>query len=206
MALFNKFVLKDFTKERYLALANAYPRLKEEKTQIYLMLSLTFISLSFLGIFAINPTLTTIVELNKKLDDSIFVSHSLETKIENLSSLNTQYEYLSDTWPLVNRAIPGTPQVVPVLGQIQTIAKNNNVTLTDLQSYQVDLTKNIIQSKYIKAASFVFSATVTGPRDNLLQFVKAISRFDRVIAIESINFLNEGSQSVTIRAQAFFIP
>jgi Tfp pilus assembly protein PilO len=206
MAFLNKFTIRDFAKERYLALVRSYPRLTEEKTQIYLMLSLTFASLSFLGIFAISPTLTTIVELNKKLADSIFVDQSLQTKLTNLSMLHTQYESLSQTWPIVNSVIPNDPQVVLLLGKIHAIAINNNVLLTNLQANQIKLSSLTPHPKYQKEANFIFTITAFGQTENLVQFVKTISQFDRVVLIEAINYVNEGKQSVTVRARAFYIP
>jgi Tfp pilus assembly protein PilO len=207
MALFNRFIIKDFTKERYLALVREHPRLGEEKVHIYIMLSLTFAALSFLGMFAINPTLTTIVELNKKLSDSEFVNQALKTKISNLSSLNTQYEALMNTWPIVDAAVPNDPRVVAVLGQIQAIAKVSNVQLSVIQSFEVELTNNIIRKSALpKEASYVFTITAEGSKENLLQFVKTVSGFDRIVAIEAINYSNEEKQSVTIRARTFFSP
>lgn len=204
MTLFNKLVFKDFAKARYLEIVKRYPRLQEEKTQMYLMLSLTFLSLSFLGIFAINPTLTTITELNKKLEDSKYANDSLKSKIANLSTLNTQYRTYNDFWPLLDNAIPYDPQVANVLGQIQSVAKDNNVSVFSLQSYDVELTKR--SSNLQKESSFVFSVTVEGTEENLLNYLQAISAFNRTISIESISFIHENTQRLTVRARAFFLP
>jgi len=205
MALFNRYILKDFTKERYLALARSYPKLSEERTQIYIMLILTFISLSFLGMFAINPTLTTIVELNKKLSDSEFVSNALKTKIDNLSSLNTQYEALANTWPIVNLAAPNTPEAVMLLGQMQAIAKESNVQLIDLGASTVELSKPATKKTLLpKAVSFAFFVTAIGEKNNLIQFTKLVANFDRVVALESISYSNEEEESVNITGRVFF--
>ena len=206
MPVFNKFVIKDFTKERYLSLVRAHPKLGEEKTQIYLMLILTFLSLSFLGIFAINPTLTTIVELNRKLEDSKFVNEALKTKTANLSSLTTQYQALNNTWPIVNAAVPSNPQVTVLIGQLKTLAQDNNVQLVDLQSYEVELANSLTkENPFPKQASYVLSMTAEGTDQSLLAFTKAVSNFNRVLTVEEINFTNEEKLSVTIRARAFFI-
>ena len=205
MAIFHRFIIKDFTKERYLSLVRAHPVLSEERTQIYLMLIITFLSLSFLGLFAINPTLTTIVELNRKLSDSEFINTSLKTKIANLSSLNAQYEALTNTWPIVENAVPNDPRVAMILAQIQAIAKDSKVTLRELQSLTVEI-PHFTNKKSIlpKEASYVFTVTAQGSKEQLILFVKTLSGFDRITAIETINYANEEIESVTVRGQIFF--
>src|SRR6185369_4829855 len=82
------------------------PHMKKESTKLITMLIFTFISLSLLGIFAINPTLSTIIELQKQYDESQFVYQQLKTKSNNLSTLHQQYQVLSDDLPYVYDAIP----------------------------------------------------------------------------------------------------
>lgn len=204
MSFFQKATVRDFTKERYLAMVKAFPKLREEKTQAYFMLSLTFISLSILGVFAINPTLSTIIELNKKLEDSIFVSEALKTKMNNLSALHAEHAALKNSWPVVEAAVPNDPRTTYILGQMQQIAKDTGVEVVDLQAFQVELSR---QGKpTLKEASFVFSVSVEGNSTQQLQFLDAVTTFDRVVAIESIALTNETTQVLTIRARAFFTP
>lgn len=205
MGLFNKQILKDFTKERYMAIVKSHPNLQEERAQIYTMLILTLVSLSFLGIFAINPTLTTIFELNRKLDDSEFVSDSLKAKIANLSSLNTEFDALTNTWPLVENAVPENPEAARLLGQLQAIAKTSNVTLTDMRSSSLDLPKSQVKKTTLpKSDSFVFSITAKGDKDSLIRFADLVLSFDRVVTLESISYSNEAEESLTVKGRVFF--
>lgn len=200
---FQRVRVRDFTKERYLAMAKAFPRIREEKTQAYFMISLTLASLSFLGIFAINPTITTILELNKKLEDSKFVAQSLKTKMANLSSLHSQFEVLKSSWPTVNAAVPNTPRTAYLLGQMQALAEDTGVKVVDLQSFEVGLIK---QEKTLKESSFVYSVSVEGDIPQLMQFLAAVTKFDRVIEIESVTLTDEGRKILTVRAKTFFTP
>lgn len=206
MGLFSKQTFKDFTKERYMMMVKSHPILKEERTQVYIMLILTLVSLSFLGIFAINPTLTTIFELNRKLADSEFVSSTLKVKIANLSSLNAQYDALLNTWPLVGKAVTENPEAVRLLGQLQAIAKTSNVTLTDLRSSSLDLPKSQAKKTTLpKSESFVFTVIAKGDKDNLMRFASLVFNFDRVVALESISYNNESEESLTIQGRVFYI-
>lgn len=202
MKFFQGFIMKDFAKERYLAIVRNYPRLREEKTQIYMMLSLTFLSLSFLGIFAINPTLTTIVELNKKIADSEFTNDALKTKVTNLSSLYQQYQAMTSVWPLVDAAIPDDPKAAYLLGQIQAIARDTGVNIKTLQTAQIELTKTAKGHDL----AYDFDITATGNTENLIQFTKALSGFDRVISIDNIALSQKDLSDITIHGRAFYLP
>jgi Tfp pilus assembly protein PilO len=204
MPMFKNIRMKDFTKERYLAMTKAFPRMQQEQTQAYFMLSLTFISLSFLGVFAINPTLTTIFELNKKLEDSKFVDQALKTKMANLSALHDKYAALQSDWPKVNAAVPNNPQTAYLLGQMQAIAEDTGVKVVDLQSFEVELTKQ--SEGTLKESSYVYSVSVTGDTPQLVEFLQAVTSFDRVIGIESVILTDEGRKILTIQARTFFTP
>ena len=72
----NYFESLSITKYReYLKLL---PATKRENTKAITMLIFTFISLSVLGLFAINPTLSTIIELQKQYEESQFVHEQKE--------------------------------------------------------------------------------------------------------------------------------
>jgi len=200
------FTMKDFRKARYLSLVKAYPLFKKERSQLYLLFSLTFLSLSLLGIFAFNPTITTIVELRKKLADSKFANERLKTKINNLSSLHAQYEALTNVWPVVNAAVPDEPKAAYVMGQVQAIAKATNVSIADLEVFQIELTKKTTPLQKQKYSSFTYSVTVSGSTEDQMTFLKTLSQFDRTISIESVTFSNDEKQLLTVVVRTYFIP
>ena len=80
---------------KYRAFLKLLPPIKNENTRIITTLILTFAAMTFFGAFAINPTLTTIVNLKKQLEDSQIVYNKLVEKNNNLSFLLNQYNSLS---------------------------------------------------------------------------------------------------------------
>src|SRR5690606_19872349 len=95
-------------------------------------LTFTFLGLSFLGLFAINPTLTTIIELQKQLEESKFVHEQLTTKMNNLSNLQQQYNTLSDDLIYVYDAIPQNADATKVIAQLYTLAEKENLQITSI--------------------------------------------------------------------------
>ena len=67
------------------------PDFKEERTRKFTTLVFTLLALSFFGLFAISPTLSTIANLNKQLSDNEFVDSQLQNKINNLYTLQQDY-------------------------------------------------------------------------------------------------------------------
>jgi len=61
-----KSYFENLTASKYREYMKYLPNLKEESTRTFVTLALTFASLSFFGLFAINPTLATIINLKNR--------------------------------------------------------------------------------------------------------------------------------------------
>lgn len=181
------------------------PLLKNERTQAYTTLTLTLFALSFFGLFAINPSLSTIAQLQKKLEDSRYVNQKLLEKIANMRSLQTQYSLIENDVPLVLRAIPKQPTVPILIGQIQSLAVQSSVTLTKLQSFQVELAP--VQENPEKYASFNVSLEASGPFENISLFLSSLTQFDRIFTPDTITLLRSastGTYSMSLRGKVYY--
>src|SRR5258708_544713 len=99
------------------------PDMKNETTRSFVTLILTFAALSFFGIFAINPTITTITDLQKQLEDNTQVDQLLKTKIDNLSSLEQQYNQLGSNLTNILSAVPQNADSPLLSAQIAAVAQ-----------------------------------------------------------------------------------
>lgn len=183
------------------------PFLKEEKTQKYSTLFLTLTALSLFGIFAINPTISTIVHLQKQLSDSKFVEKSLQEKIETLSKLQTEFVSLKEVIPVILKAIPEKPTVPLFAAQLQGVAQANNIEVTRLQIFQVELSKNTTNQK--NYGSFGFTLDIRGAQENLTSFLSSLIDFERIISIDSISFgsiKEKDSLQISLQGKAYFKP
>jgi len=203
---------KDFEKKRYLADLKVLAPLKEERIKQYGMLVFTIIALSFFGLFAINPTIATIVELRKKLADSELVNTQLEKKLLAMSSLQEQYSTIQPDLPAIYAAIPEDPETVRLLGQLQEIAKEQNVTITKLESLPVALKNDPKAPKKItesKDTAVSFSIETTGEYENLQSFLSALTAFERIVSITHITISRdsgdaEGTRSMIIEGRGYY--
>lgn len=195
----NNILIKDYLK--------LLPKFKEEKTYLVTYIIFTLFSLSFFGILAINPTLSTIIQLKKELADSLYVDKKLDEKITNLGILQQKYNLLENDLPLPLTAIPKNPEAAILIGKLKQLAKKANFTITQAQSFQVELTKhdNLLNN----VSSFAFS--IEGEAKNyedITDFLFLLSNFDRIITIDTAslngNYGKNNLFKVGIRGKAYF--
>lgn len=193
-------ILKQLQQNKYLRL---FPDFKEEKTQKITYVVLTLLALSFFGLFAINPTLSTISKLNKELEDNKFVDQQLQKKINDLSVLQEKYNGLQSDLPHVYNAIPTTPNAALLLAQIQALAKETKVNLNTIQVFAVDS-----DPKNKKYSAFNFSLSANGNFDDLSGFISSLNSMKRITVQNIISITRqtgkENTLVLSIKGEAYF--
>ena len=180
-----KKIFRDMKYEKYYK--DVLPYLKKEKNQEYLTVILTLGVTIFFILFAINPTVTTIVKLRREVNDSRFVENKLSEKIKNLSNLSTQYQNVQQDLPLILEAIPKDPEAPTLVAQIQSIASESEVTITKIDVSSV----NLVSKAASTSSSFAFEITGQGNYDNLDRFTSDLTNMQRVVSINSISISRE---------------
>ncbi len=168
------------------------PDFKEERMQKFTTLVFTLIALAFFGLFAINPTLSTIANLNKQLSDNKYVDQQLQTKINNLYSLQQAYAQIQPDMTYVLSAIPNNPQVPIFAAQIQSLAQSNNIALTGFQTFPVQVPDPSTPQKNVYA--FSFSLTATGTYQDISKFVNAIIAMQRIVSVDTYSISKQTQQ------------
>lgn len=173
------------------------PTLKEKKTRQFTTLSLTFITIAFFGFFAITPTVGTISDLQKQLDDSTFVNTALQKKIANLTTLQASYTKLQPNLGPVLSAVPSGPAIDTLVGQIHQIALNTQIQLTRVQTLPIDLSANApSKTPYL---SYAFAVEAEGELPSLQNFMVQLSSFNRLITFDTVDFSRTGKIASTFR-------
>jgi Tfp pilus assembly protein PilO len=175
----------------------------EKRNQKISTLIFTFLSLSFFGLFAISPTLSTIAQLQKQLVDNKIVDQKLQEKINNIALLNQQYSQLKPDIPVILETLPTAPNVALFMGQVQTVARTTNVSLSNLQTFEVDLSQSNLGTD---VSSFVFAFTASGTYDDVSKFIKAVISFNRLVSIDAVSIAQSsgGITSMSLRGKAYY--
>ncbi|MEK7061019.1 MAG: type 4a pilus biogenesis protein PilO [Patescibacteria group bacterium] len=200
-----KIVDKNLFKNTKIKYFEFLPDFKEEKTQKFTTLILTLIALSFFGLFAINPTISTIAELNKELEDNRLVDQKLGQKISNLTALQQKYTNLQPDLPIILNAIPKTPEVPLFAAQVQSVANSSNVAIDSFQTFEVEINKNPNSRQY---SSFTFALTAEGTYNDLSNFLSNLSNMQRIAGIDILSLTKRSGTSnslqLTLKGKAFF--
>ncbi len=202
-----KSYFESLSATKYREYLKLLPNMEKEHTRAFVTIALTFAALSFFGIFAINPTLTTIAELQKELEDNQMVDQQLSAKINNLSLLQQQYNLLESDLPVVYAAIPKTADAPLLSAQIEALARKHNVTIETYRIAEVQLASN--KQKLTKTTSFTFTLEATGTYQNMINFSTALAGLNRIVTVESMSISRDSKTNelmLTLRGRQYFKP
>ncbi len=175
--------IKYLSKTSYLILP---PALQSEKTKKLTSIILTLTATIIFGIFAINPTVSTIVGLKKELGDKKSVQKALQEKIINLSKLQEQYTEIQEDIPYILETIPKNPSPALLAAQIQSIAQNTNINITNLQAQAVELFNQQIAQQN-KESSYSFSVSGTGNFYDISAFISELVNMQRILTVDAFS-------------------
>jgi Tfp pilus assembly protein PilO len=204
-----KDIVKATNKEEYAKYLAFMPDLKQEKAKKFTTIVLTLTASIILGLFAINPTLSTIANLQKQIDDNKFVDQKLVEKITSLSLLQQKYSQVKNDLPVVYSAIPTSTEIPPLVAEIQTIAKNSNIQFNNIQTFTVDLSDKATPKE--KYSSFDFGFSGEGNYSNIISFMNQLLNFQRIVTISNISISkltsdenNAGALQLNFKGSALF--
>lgn len=180
---------KEIQKNKYLEML---PDFKEERTQKFTTLVFTLVALAFFGLFAISPTLSTIANLNKQLSDNKYVDQQLQTKINNLYTLQQAYAQIQPDMTYILGAVPNNPQAPVFAAQIQSLAKSNNISLTGFQTFPVQVPDPSTPQKNFYAFSFNLSAN--GTYQDISKFVNSVIAMQRIVSVDTYSISRQTQQ------------
>jgi len=182
------------------AMIQVFPMLLQEKTQSFMLIAFTLLALILFGLFAISPTIVTIVQLRKQLTDNLLVSNKLQQKLANLSILQQKYILLQPELPLVLAAIPDSQNITELIGQTQGLIQKDSVQLVSLQTDPFPITPLEKQCS--------FSVTIQGNKDHILAFISDFMSFERIttvkeVLLNAITMQKEATMQATITGIAY---
>lgn len=170
----------------------------------YTYVTLALFTVSFFGIFAIMPTLSTVSNLQKQYDDNTLVLESLQKKLSALQSLDVQYETTQQDLIFVYAAIPQTNKIAYLARQLENIVSSKNLNLIKLDFGTVEIYPNTKTVNPIY--SFPFNLSVEGEEANINLFLSDIINFDRIVELDRVitGKAQSGKFSITVTGIVFF--
>lgn len=166
--------------------------------KVSLELILTLGMVLFMAIFAIQPTLVTMSDLLKEIDEKKQIDEQLGKKIAALASAQTEYLALEQDLAYLEEAFPSNPDIVMDLKIIEKLASENAVIINalnvnrfpDIKSDDADFDAN----EY-KRQSLPVIITVRADYRSIRNFVEALKQTRRSFQVKSVVFSLQKNRS-----------
>lgn len=164
-------------------------------TQVSTALLLTVFTVTFFLFFAILPTLETISELIRKIQDQEQVLVDLNKKSTALSAVQNEYALVSPELPRIYQAVPENRQVDELLLMIESIAAQNNLPINSLQvgEYTIGGKSKETSDEY----DVTINISLKAPYIILNQFLKDLETIPRIVVIDSLRFSPDETETRT---------
>jgi Tfp pilus assembly protein PilO len=184
---------------------------------------LTIFAVSFMIFLALRPTLTTVAELRRKIDDQIEVNEKLDAKIKSLKVAQTSLSNNADTLPLYKIAVPDSPSLSLISKKIEILAQENNLIIDTFRIESIPILGNSLSLdvknkdpegilSQDQVVTLPLHINVEGNFASIEKFADQLESMDRLLKINSFSAEKEirtGTDkssylSVSIEAEIYY--
>lgn len=146
----------------------------------------TFVVMTIFILFAIKPTIETILVLQKKLENSTEVLRNLQKKSQDLSAGRQNYENLdSAIKDRIHSTIPDSVELKTLIQTLETAARTHSASISAIQiEPQVLETKTNETVGNLSEVKFIFN--VEGTYSNISSILEDIIVSNRLISVDSL--------------------
>jgi len=185
---------------RQKSLARAKDLYQKPAAKISLEVIISVLAIVFLAVFAIQPTLSTMSQLVKDIEDREKTAEALNKKVQALSEVSTQLTQLKNDLKLLDSALPSTPDINGFLLRVERLATDHSIILTNLNSSNVP--KNLTSPKnQSDVQSLPIQLIAKGPFSNMKSFLNDLQKLDRFVSVENITISTEQKETETKEQQ-----
>lgn len=168
--------------------------------KITAQLIMSVFAVAFFTFFAIRPTLGTISELLKKIEDQKEVDQKLDTKIAQLTEAQEEITQNQFDLPLISLAVPPTPDLEGFARRLEVLAVAENAELASVQFQAIPLVgeRTSLERTRDEATTptgsqrenlfITFTFILNGDQASILSFLRSLETMDRAVAVTKITF------------------
>jgi Tfp pilus assembly protein PilO len=168
------------------------PAFQKPATRAYTAIIFSFLVISLFGWYAIRPTMQTIFTLRREIADKTDLNKKMEDKISALIEAQAAYQAIGPNLPVVDQALPVTPDAVRAARYLSALASDSRVTITTIGISSLPLTADMgpasVATASDKLANFPIVLSVTGAYPDIKSFTNGILNLRRIMQITSMLF------------------
>lgn len=182
--------------------------IKKKKMASYLTLTLTLVTLSFFGLFAIRPALITAISLTKSVSELANLKNQYENKIGDIIRSQGEYEKIRDSVPLIDAALPGTPSFDTLSQGLERLAQKNEFSIIQIQIEPVPLSKTPFSGSL---KQYNFNLSGSGTYLTINNYIKDLLKWKRLVTISELDMARDeatasNSLRVNIKGATYYEP
>lgn len=176
--------------------------IRESKTKMssYITFGVSLLISILLIIFALKPTISTIIKINKEIKQKQTISTQLKNKIDALANLDKEYKDSKEKFDTLEFVFPEEQAFTLFLSNMEPILSRNGFELSSINFDNYDGETYSLAPKVL-APSFM-SISARGDYSNLLNLLKDLEQMPNYPVIEGISFADqkdeEGARSFLI--------
>lgn len=167
----------------------------------------TLLAMTIFIVFAIKPTIETILVLQKRLKDADAIVTEVNAKAENLSKGRENYQNLDKT--VKDKIVSAVPDSIDLKSLIQTLeqsARSFEASVSALQVQPIALSVDQNPQLKLQEVSFIFNVETSYQAASAI--LQNLKRSSRLISIDklTLNRVGEGKNLImSISGKAYFL-
>lgn len=187
------------------------PLLRNKYVQSYSSITFSLVLIIVFVIFAIKPTLVTIIALQRSIDQQTQVLQELKDKGVDLSRGKDNYLSLDrDLRNTMENLIPNTTDVTGIISSLNNLSLASQASVSGIQVQPTELTiKDKVLKKNSTLAEVFFTLNILTTYQQAVSFLDGLATSPRLFAIDSISMgarKDTDGLLVTINGRAFVLP
>ena len=145
------------------------------------------------------------------------MNNKLDEKINALILSQQQYEIIEPLLPTVFSLMPDKPEAPLLIRYLENLGIDNQVTIVNISISPLTLfelkstsaSSSANQLDVSKVNPITISMLLTGNYTNILNFIDRLTKLDRLISVQSVNFGLSGNQvqaelSINVDSRAYY--
>lgn len=183
------------------------PLMRNQYVKSYSGMAFAIITIIIFGFFAIRPTISVIISLQKSISDQKAILSSLEQKSQTLETARTNLEQLNPaTVAKMNSLLPSNTNLAPLIEYLNSLAIQTNASISALQFQPTPLTAESNTSS-VTTQDVELTFNLQGSYAQFQYIIQNLTRGPRLLDIQnlSLNRTNDNTLILSVNAKAYFL-
>lgn len=170
----------------------------------YFGLAASLLLIAFFLIFALSPTINTVLALQKKIGEQRQVIKSLDQKISDIVVAQQNYAQAETLLPTLLETLPDKPNPQTIIAGVLNSASSSGLAISSLQFQNIPLSKDLIATNFdLSTIKMTFS--VTGSLDQFRAFLTKLEGFPRLIRVTNLGIsASDKKTTETVSAVGYY--